>query len=110
MSEDDQKFIQGFDVKDNHGIVNEVLASAKEKKKEAEDKNWKFTRKDGSVIVLRHVFDKIVDYITKFQDGVDFLVSLDASGHAALPWAGVKFLLSVRRPLIYLPLEAVSLD
>jgi hypothetical protein len=96
LSEDEQKYIRDFHGKDiNHGIVNEVLASAKEKKKESEDKGWKFVRKDGKVIVVREIFAKIVDSITKFQDAVDFLVSMDASGHAALPWAGVKFFLSV---------------
>ena len=76
--------------------MNDVLRTAKEKQKEAEDKNWTFKRSDGRVVVVREIFSKIVDSITKFQGAVDFLVSMDASGHSALPWAGVKFLLSVR--------------
>jgi hypothetical protein len=79
----------------NHAIVKEVLKAAKAKQGEAEDRRWKIQRKDGRVIVIRDVFDKLVGAITKFQDAADFLVSLDASGHAALPWAGVKFFLSV---------------
>ncbi len=79
--------------------MNDVLKTAKEKQKEAEDKNWTFKRSDGRVVVVREIFSKIVDWITKFQGAVDFLVSLDVSGHTALPWAGVKFLLSVCRSL-----------
>jgi hypothetical protein len=84
-----------FAQKGDHSIVNEILTSAKEKQKEKLDSSWKYTRKDGTVVLLRDVFNKIVDSITKFQDAADFLVSLDATGHAALPWAGVKFFLSV---------------
>ena len=79
----------------DHSIVNEILKLAKEKQKEKLDSSWKYTRKDGTVVILREVFNKIVSSITKFQDAADFLVSLDATGHAALPWAGVKFFLSV---------------
>jgi hypothetical protein len=87
--------IQDFDQEDSHGIVNEVLDSAVEKKNEVTDKSWTFTRSDGTVIIIREIFDKIVNSIVKFQEAADFLVSLDASGHAALPWAIVKFFLSV---------------
>lgn len=97
LSKEEKEYIRDFhgDGDDNHGIVNDVLKTVKEKRKEAEDKNWTFKSSDGRVVVVREIFSKIVDSITKFQGAVDFLVSLDASGHSALPWAGVKFLLSV---------------
>ncbi|KAH9203929.1 hypothetical protein DL95DRAFT_471950 [Leptodontidium sp. 2 PMI_412] len=97
LSNEEQEYTRDFygDEGDNHGIVNDVLRTAKEKQKEAEDKNWTFKRSDGRVVVVREIFSKIVDSITKFQGAVDFLVSMDASGHSALPWAGVKFLLSI---------------
>jgi hypothetical protein len=94
LSDEDRRRVD-FAQNGGQAIVKAILTSAEEKKKEAEDKAWTYTRKNGEVIVLRHVFEKIVDSITKFQDAADFLVSLDASGHAALPWAGVKFFLSV---------------
>jgi hypothetical protein len=99
LSKEEQDYIRDFqgDSGDNHGIVNDVLKTAKKKQKEAQDKNWTFKRSDGRVVVVRELFSKIVDWITKFQGAVDFLVSLDVSGHSALPWAGVKFLLGVRR-------------
>jgi len=75
--------------------VKEILESAETKMKANLNSSWKYTRKDGTVVLLRDVFNKIVDSVTKFQNAADFLVSLDASGHAALPWAGVKFFLSV---------------
>jgi hypothetical protein len=65
--------------------VNDVLRTAKEKQKEAQDKNWTFKLSDGRIVVVRELFSKIVDWITKFQGAVDFLVSMDVSGHAALP-------------------------
>ncbi|KAN0106705.1 hypothetical protein V8E51_009581 [Hyaloscypha variabilis] len=97
LSKEEQGYISNFQGSkdDNHGIVNDVLRTAKEKQKEAQDKNWTFKRSDGRVVVVRELFSKIVDWITKFQGAVDFLVSMDVSGHAALPWAGVKFLLSI---------------
>jgi flagellar hook-basal body complex protein FliE len=98
LNEEEREYIHDFhDEKgDHHRIVNDVLNTAKEKQKEAKDKERKFKRGDGSVVILRDVFSKIVDSITKFQGAVDFLVSMDTSGHVALPWAGVKYLLSVR--------------
>jgi hypothetical protein len=47
--------------------------------------------------LFRDICDKIIDWVTKFEDIGDALISLlDVSGHAALPWAGVKFVLEVR--------------
>jgi hypothetical protein len=45
----------------------------------------------------RNVFSKIVSPIKKFIAFADTIVSLDASGHTALPWAGLKFILQVKR-------------
>jgi hypothetical protein len=71
------------------------LTLAAEKQKEAQDRAWTYARRNGEVVVLRNLFAKVVDSLTKFQDAAGFLVSLDASGHVALPWAGIQFFLSV---------------
>lgn len=55
LSKEEQGYIRDFqgDSGDNHGIVNDVLKTAKEKQKEAQDKNWTFKRSDGRVVVVR---------------------------------------------------------
>lgn len=94
LSEKDRRAVN-FDTQTVHkSIVEDILATAKAKQKDKLDSSLKIKLGDRT-IVIRKVFDNIVDSITKFQDAADFLVSLDASGHAALPWAGVKFFISI---------------
>lgn len=57
---------------------------------------WCFKRPggNGEVIIVRDLFRKIAIWIERFKDIGDVAVQYDA-GHAALPWAGVRFLLQV---------------
>jgi hypothetical protein len=74
--------------------VNNILRTGEAKKQLCLDNRWHITRK-GKTIFFRDLFQKIVDSIKKVQNAVDFVVSLDVTGHAALPWAGVKFFLDL---------------
>jgi hypothetical protein len=43
---------------------------------------------------LRNQADKIISWLVKFKEVGDITVQYDPS-HAALPWAGIRFLLQV---------------
>jgi hypothetical protein len=73
----------------------DLLALAENSKKECIKKMWKYTRKSGETVILRDVFDKIIKWIDIFKQVGDQAVQYDP-GHAALPWAGIRFVLQVR--------------
>lgn len=81
---------------DQRTVLEDVLVLVKDKQKESLRKRWSFKRKNGDRIVLRDQFEKIADWVTKFIEAGDVVVQFDPH-HAALPWAGVKFLLQVSR-------------
>lgn len=95
LSAADRALIKIFDQEQHHNILNDLLTTAREKQVQALNKRWRYTRKDGTVIVYRDYFDRIIRHIAKFQQAADFLVAADVSGHVALPWTGVKFFLLV---------------
>jgi hypothetical protein len=84
-----------FEATGDLDIIKQVLNATITRRDDVLKKRWTFTKKDGKVIILRDLTDKIIGYVQKFQAAADFLVGLDASGHAALPWAGIKFFISV---------------
>lgn len=75
-------------------VLQEVLAAANEKQQQCKDKQWKYTRSNGKVIVFRDIFDKIVDWLNKLKDIGEFVAKVDPV-HAAIPWAAIKFFLQV---------------
>ncbi len=70
-----------------------LLDAAIQRQKELEKHGW-VLRVGGKYIVLRDVAAKIVHWINMFKGVGDIAVSFDPV-HAALPWAGVRFLLQV---------------
>ena len=56
------------------------------------DKQWKIERKNGEIIYLRDILSRTVKWINKFKEVGDTLVQYDP-GHAAIPWAAVRFVL-----------------
>jgi len=56
-------------------------------------KDWKFQFK-GEEVVMRDIGMKILHWIDRFKQIGDIIVQHDP-GHAALPWAGFRFLLKV---------------
>lgn len=53
-----------------------------------------FKRNDGSEVKVRDILEKIVFWFRRFEKVGDMVASFDPM-HAALPWAGVKFLIEV---------------
>ncbi|KAI0132920.1 hypothetical protein BJ170DRAFT_592862 [Xylariales sp. AK1849] len=72
-------------------VLASLLREAELQKQQCLQKRIKF-RIRGKQIVLRDAFDKVISWVKDFSSVVDVAVSLDP-GHAALPWAGVRFLL-----------------
>lgn len=76
-----------------HDVLKKALKSAEEKRDLCLRKRWTFERR-GKVVILRDVVEKIIRWLEHFRAVGDAAVQYDP-GHAALPWAGVRFLLSV---------------
>ena len=75
--------------------VEDVALAVKARKNECRDRQWELKRSKGKdAIVLRDVFSKISTWLQKLVEVGDVAVSYDP-GHAALPWAGIRFLLKV---------------
>jgi hypothetical protein len=72
--------------------IDDVLDSAKLMQTKCKAKLWKCKNKNGEEIILRDVFAKIVVWVEKFKQVGDTVIQYDP-GHAALPWAGVRFVL-----------------
>ena len=80
-------------------VLGEVLTVAKEKREQCKERQWKYKKRDGTVIVLRDVFDKMIKWLNKLQNIGDFVAQLD-SVHLALPWACIKFFFQVEYPSV----------
>lgn len=70
------------------------------------DRSWSFKRKNGEKVIVRDVLAKVAKWVSHFKEVADIAVQYDPV-HAALPWAGVRFLLNVSHGLY--PPEAVIL-
>ena len=67
-------------------------------------RRWKYTKKTGETVILRDLLDKVLKWVDLFKQVGDVAVSFDPT-HAALPWAGVRFLLQVQQR----PFDAVKI-
>lgn len=94
LSEDDQQRLASLR-NDKLDILNAVLDEVEIKKQRCLDKRWTYKGRDGKPKVLRDLCDKTIAWVTKFKALGDTFVKFDVSGQAALPWAGVAFLLQV---------------
>ncbi|KAF8247054.1 hypothetical protein K440DRAFT_661671 [Wilcoxina mikolae CBS 423.85] len=85
--------IDELDQSDKVEILDRVLLSAEYARNTCLEKRWKFTWK-GEAIVLHDTAEKILAWLDKFRQIGDIIIQYDPV-HAALPWAGVRFLLDV---------------
>jgi len=81
----------------------DVLNAVDEKIQHCKDNQWKFER-NGKTIKIRELFDKVITWVKKFEKIGDTAAQYDVSGHAALPWAGVKLLIGVSIVVLFLEL------
>ena len=81
--------------RDKLDVLADLLEAAENAKARSIEKRWRFRRPgQGQTVVLRDLFSKIVVWINRFKEIGDIVVQYDP-GHAALPWAGLRFLLVV---------------
>ena len=57
------------------------------------EKRWKY-KKGNKEIIIRDKLEKVVVWVNKFKELGDIAVQYD-TGHASLPWAGIRFILQV---------------
>jgi hypothetical protein len=58
-------------------------------------KQWVlYTNKNGEKIMVREIFNRMSGWINRFKEVGDVAIQYDP-GHAALPWAAVRFFLQV---------------
>ena len=76
--------------------INDLLQIANHAKQDYQKKKWSIgiSTHGKKPVILDDVFSKIVTWIRKFVEVGDAAVQYDP-GHAALPWAAVRFLLQV---------------
>ncbi|KAI6764484.1 hypothetical protein HG530_008273 [Fusarium avenaceum] len=72
----------------------ELWENTESSRQRLEDKSWSFKRKNGETVYVRELLAKASKWINHFKDIGDIVVQYDPV-HAALPWAGVRFLLTV---------------
>ena len=98
MNVEDRKNIN-FSCPEKLGILSDLLEVTEKSRKECAKKRWRYTRKSGETIIFVDLFSKIVKWIDLFKQVGDTVVQYDPV-HAALPWAGVRFLLQVGSILV----------
>ncbi|KAI2482638.1 Arp Ankyrin repeat protein [Pyrenophora tritici-repentis] len=83
-----------FNRPDKLNILAELHATAEHSRQRSVESRWKYTRKNGEVVIVRDVLGKIIRWVDTFKQVGDAAVQYDP-GHASLPWAGIRFLLQV---------------
>jgi len=78
---------------DKLGALQSVLQAATQAKEANMASRLKF-RWGGKEVDVQETADRLIGWITKFKEVGDIAVQYDP-GHAALPWAGVRFILLV---------------
>lgn len=84
-----------FQRTDKNAILVDVLEEVQKKKQACVERRLKYKRKNGEVLVLYDVYEKIVKWVMKFKEVGDVAMQYDP-GHAALPWAAIRFFLQVQ--------------
>lgn len=78
-------------------VLVKLQLLAEKSKDECIQRRWKYTRKSGETVILRDVFEKMITWIKTFEKVGSTAVQYDPV-HAALPWAGIRFILQVCEP------------
>ena len=102
--------LEGLDSSDRSQFPSEILSSreaiqqlledVQKRRDAAREKRWRYTKSDGSVIILRDIFEKILNSISRYAKVIDVAVNADPL-HAAPAWAIIRFLLQVWAPHQY---------
>jgi hypothetical protein len=82
-----------FNRTDKLAILKDVLTAIDEKRSDCLERRWKYKKGDKEIII-RDQLEKIAEWVARFRQVGEITVQCDP-GHAALPWAGVRFFLQV---------------
>jgi hypothetical protein len=74
--------------------VSELHALTEQSRQECIKRKWRYRRKSGETVIVSDLFNKVISWIDLFKQVGDTAAQYDPV-HAALPWAGVRFLLQV---------------
>ena len=91
---EEQKANIDFDRPDKLEVVAELLNLTDEARLRCIGKAWRFRRRSDETVIVRDVLGKVAKWVNRFKEIGDVAVQYDPV-HAALPWAGVRFLLQV---------------
>lgn len=96
LTESDRQQLGSHDGQDELSILTDLQELTKRAKEQCIKKRWRFQKpgRNGETVVLRDIFTKMVVWIDAFKQIGDTVVQYDP-GHAALPWAGVRFILQI---------------
>ncbi|KAL8992531.1 MAG: hypothetical protein Q9169_007030 [Polycauliona sp. 2 TL-2023] len=89
--DDDLRASLDFKNSTKRDILEKTLRTAQEKKQLSLKRRWKVKIK-GKELIVRDILEKIIKWLDHFKAIGDIAVQYDQA-HAALPWAGVRFLL-----------------
>lgn len=93
LKEEDKQNVN-FQRADKRAILVDLLEEVQKKKQVCIERRIKYKRKNGQSVILYDVFEKIVKWVNKFKEIGDVAMQYDP-GHAALPWAGIRFFMQV---------------
>ncbi|OCK86545.1 ankyrin, partial [Cenococcum geophilum 1.58] len=93
LNDEDRRNLD-FSRPDKLNILADLHALTEKSKQTCIEKRWKYTRKSGETVILKDVFDKIIRWIDIFKQVGDVAVQYDPV-HAALAWAGIRFVLQI---------------
>lgn len=84
------------DGQDKLEVLNRLQDETNKAKEASMEKRWRYRRPghEGETVILRDLFGKIATWLNRFREIGDIVVQNDPY-HAALPWAGVRFLIQV---------------
>jgi len=93
LSDNDRRNIN-FSCPDKLKVLSDLLETTQRTRQECINKRWHYKRKSGEKVILVDLISKVIKWIDLFKQVGDTAVQYDPA-HAALPWAGVRFLLEV---------------
>lgn len=86
---------QNLDKGEKRKILIHLLDKVEQKKQEWKVNRWRYERNGRNVVII-DVWSKITTWITSVIAIIDVAVQYDPA-HAALPWAGIRLVLQVRK-------------
>ncbi|EXK25828.1 hypothetical protein FOMG_17528 [Fusarium oxysporum f. sp. melonis 26406] len=72
--------------------ISVVLQLTENAQTECNAKAWRLRRKNSITVSVRDVLAKVIKWVNRFKEIGDIAVQYNP-GYAALPWAGIRFLL-----------------